>query len=66
MTFHLGDTDRDDHLSEAEGIAFAKEHVQEASPLSKALGLSGGHVALADEAAAASAVPARATHAQRA
>jgi hypothetical protein len=55
-TFALGDTDRDGQLSPAEGGAFAKAHLQETSPLAVVLGLSGGHLPLADEAATARAI----------
>ena len=55
-TFALGDTDKDGQLSPAEGGAFAKAHLQETSPLAVVLGLSGGHLPLADEAATARAI----------
>ena len=56
VTFALGDTDRDGQLSPAEGGAFAKAHLHETSPLAVVLGLSGGHLPLADEAATARAI----------
>ena len=59
VTFKLGDTDRDDHISKPEARAFADSHLApEGCKLGVALGLHGGHVDIASDAALDSGVEA--------